>query len=259
MLFRTNHSIFVVAHPDDVELFAFRSLVNAIKLKHKITIIILTAGDDGKGNQCGSDNSYWKLRVNGQKNALKFLLHRIADTPITEKHFDTDTWHTSLNNLSIYNLKLPDQRHHGQFKNENQLTLIERNQIDFISTIDNLKKYTKSDVIKKIREIITIDSGIFQEKHLHITSLSTQNSNDHTDHRAASKLAIDATKNLIKHQNIHEHQTYNNIKENINMSTEEQFLHAAVWGIYNSKIQSEYPELSGRLQTVYIGKEYIIK
>ena len=254
MFFAKNHSVFVVAHPDDIELFMFKSLYKAIKERDKITILVLTTGDDQKGYQNNIPDAYWRLRVNGQIKALKFLTHRIHGIIKNEEHSESDLIRSNFNGISIINLMLPDDLTSTKNTHTTKLAELYSNKIDHIKTIHKVKNYTKPQLISKLSELIHEKNNFSKNTYLHITSLS--NKDDHQDHGVASNLALEASKNIILKENTIFYQTYKNKDEAINFSTEEIILHSAVWGIYNSQIQSTYPDLSGRLQLPYLGKQY---
>lgn len=250
-----NTHYFMVAHPDDVELFMFKGLLDALRNGEKVVLMVLTAGDDGQGYQPDEgEKAYWFLRNLGHQRAIEFLAHRINGEINFKSRSKSPNYH-HINNIYLYNFLIPDQ----YVNQKNQLTFLSElfaGGRKNITTIDEKITYTKRNLFEAILELCKKHKSYF-ENFLHITDETADLSVDHIDHRVVSLLGIDVFKQMnIPEENFIRYQTYQNYKKPINLSEQETHLHAAVWGIYNSFLLERYQNLSGPLQINYLGKQY---
>lgn len=253
-LANTTH-FFVVAHPDDIELFMFNELVAAIQNNHRIILVVVTAGDDGKGYQNGAVDAYWALRNLGHQKAIQYLIDRLKGAA-PEKIIDKFGHEVlQVNNVYMYNLMLPDQLNK---MGNTILSSFDAGEFDFVYSINQKIKYAKNDLNQLLVDIFNAHKDIFGKTFLHITDENMDVKNDHVDHQIVSKWAIKAFANINgKSDAIYRYQTYLNYQAPINLDYPITFLHAAIWAIYNNYILQGYPELSGRRQLPYIGKQYL--
>lgn len=249
---------FVVAHPDDVELFMFRSLIEVLRKSENVVLITMTAGDDGKGYQEGKANAYWALRNLGHERALKYLIDRIQGG-VNEVHKENFGLRCCVaNDVCIYNMMLPDQLL-GKKPGETCLSALDSGQINALNSLDKLQAYSRLEVIQLLRAIFKKHASYFGKCFLHITSEDLPIEKDHLDHKVVSRWAKEAFSSVESEKNsIVRYQTYMNYESPVNMDYEMNLFHAAIWGIYNSYILESYPDLSGRRQLPYIGKQYML-
>lgn len=249
-----NVNFFVVAHPDDIELFMAQALIDSIRTKTKTILIVTTAGDDGKGYQEGSTSCYWYLRSLGHEKATMFLVNQLQAGigKLTSR-----TPAAQFNNVYLYNLMLPDKalpKLSGRPRTV--LSCLEDGTLPSVKTIDGKRGFTRQHLVTELFRLYKKHTSIFETPSIHVTDEGSDLETDHADHHATTRLALESFALLNKRKSrILRYQTYLNEGIEATLTREETLLHAAVWGIYNSHILQHYPGLSGRMQTKYLGKQ----
>ncbi len=249
-------NFFVVAHPDDIELFMARSLMSSIREKKETVLIVLTAGDDGKGYQGARESSYWYIRNHGHERAIMFLVNHLHMGIQTKKIRSPSA---RFNNVYLYNLMLPDrplQKLNGTPRSA--LSELESGAVDNLHTIDQKLTLTRNQLVQRIFLLFKKHTGLLRIPNLHVTNEGSDLASDHVDHHVTTRLAIESFLLVRKRQSrISRYQTYLNENVDPNFSMAETLLHAAIWGIYNACILPHYPALSGRMQTKWLGKQVL--
>src|SRR5690606_20869309 len=114
----TTH-IFIGAHPDDIELFSAQQLINSISkdTTNKKVLIVLTAGDAGRGNRepIRGGTPYRLARQQAHYDAISFLNKN--NSPLSEgkiKLHNRILYKQQLGDyIVMYNLNLPDGKVNG--------------------------------------------------------------------------------------------------------------------------------------------------
>lgn len=249
-------NFFVVAHPDDIELFMARSLMSSIREKKETVLVVLTAGDDGKGYQGASESSYWYARNHGHERAVMFLVNNLHNGIKIKK---TQPPSARFNNVYLYNLMLPDrplQKLNGTPRTA--LSDLESGAVATLNTIDQKFTFTRNQLVQRIFLLFKKHTGLLRIPNLHVTNEGSELASDHLDHHVTTRLAIESFSRVRKrHSRISRYQTYLNEHVDPNFSRAETLLHAATWGIYNACILPHFPALSGRMQTKWLGKQVL--
>lgn len=214
-------SFFIVAHPDDWQLFMGSDAYNTIQeftpgkeefAKRKAVFIYITAGnlhddDDRKSCMCidpqnpnGPHIPYWKVREVGANNSIHLAACRFgskggAPAPYAEPRVDIINGHQVINyhykNTSSYFLRIKA----GNFR------LWDSNPQMSIGTVDSLSTYIDyPDVANTLYYIYKKEMGIdvpAKNPSFHFPDWdTTYNPGDHPDHYLSGKAAAQAAKML---------------------------------------------------------------
>jgi hypothetical protein len=192
-------SVFVVAHPDDWQLFMNPAAFHAMNDKRgKAVFVHVTAGDAGKGLG-GGLTPYYLAREEGALRSIRFMANAVdskaalgADTrpEVVDRAGHQIARHTYAN-AAAYFLRLHDGYivKDGEFI-EHPLALehLRSGASPEVKAIDDSARYAGwSDVVATLRAIIASERAPGAALDLHIAELNEQrNPGDHIDHRAVA-------------------------------------------------------------------------
>ena len=167
-------SVFLVAHPDDWQLFMGDVAVRHLARADRALFIIVSAGDAGRSA------SYWRARESGALASMRAAL-ALADQPVT--HATTKF------------LRLPDGKPDGvgfSATGFQSLQRLEQRMVPHLLSIDSTTRYANvREVIQALRTIVQREQRLGMYVHLHTHDPDRQhNPGDHADHRSVGRLAL---------------------------------------------------------------------
>ncbi len=196
---------FVVAHPDDWQLFMGDVAAQAMRGEGGTTFIYLTAGDAGRAA------SYWEAREQGALASVAFALGiappdvkggaggaqfpvECAETPFA----DYSVRQCKIGPIASYFLRLPDGNLNGEgfaATGARSLMQLEAGATTSLARVDlngSLKAWP--GVVAVVRAILRLEAGASRaaghQVRLHASDPDTAfNPRDHADHRATGRLA----------------------------------------------------------------------
>ena len=200
-------SFFVVAHPDDWQLFMGDVAVDRLSSENPVVFVYLTSG--------GADRSpqYWRVREIGSYASVaaaedldqtaRSLVDRTplscAEVLVVGHRIHRCQYKESTS----YHLRLPDGNADGSgfAPTQNQsLEKLKMGQIHDIEAVDGSAVYSDwSDLRDTVRQILVHEAAINHrdgfEVHTHDPD-AVKNPNDHSDHMAVGLLVLDAAHGL---------------------------------------------------------------
>jgi LmbE family N-acetylglucosaminyl deacetylase len=193
-------SFYVVAHPDDMELFMSASAIAdfASRPEEKKVFVVMTAGDGGKGINGGLNGlPLWRARQDGHENAVMFL------QSLTGSHSGKlvrgraqlgarALQRTSFgDNAIMYSLLLPDGNLNGAgFPGTGNQSLAQllSGKIASMRAIDG-SAYSKADLVDLLSHLISYEAPADPVIWVNIQDPDPiRNPGDHSDHYATGQL-----------------------------------------------------------------------
>ncbi len=196
---------FVVAHPDDWQLFMGDVAAQAIRGRGRTTFIYLTAGDAGRAAD------YWGAREQGALASLAFGLgvappdaageagrSRFTVACVDVAFAGYPVRRCGLGAIASYFLRLPDGNLEGQgFEAtfNRSLMKLESAEVPALARVDGTGSLaTWGNVLEVVRAILRVEIDAIGDSehrvHLHASDPATDfNPRDHADHRATGRLA----------------------------------------------------------------------
>ena len=192
-------SVFVVAHPDDWQLFMNPAAFHAMNDKlGKAVFVHVTGGDAGKGLG-GEPTPYYLAREEGALRSIRFMANAVdskaalgADTraEVVDRAGHQIARHTYANSVAYF-LRL----HDGFIVKDSEfiehplaLQRLRSGASAEVKAIDDSARYSGwSDVVATLRAIVASELAPGAALNLHIAELNEKrNPGDHNDHRAVA-------------------------------------------------------------------------
>jgi LmbE family N-acetylglucosaminyl deacetylase len=167
-------SVFIVAHPDDWQLFMGDVAVRHLARDDRALFLVVSAGDAGR------PANYWQARESGAVASMRAAL-ALTDKPTSRA-------------VTRF-LRVPDGKPDGAgfaATGFQSLQKLERHLLPQLVTIDGATRYTDvTDIMRELRAIIRreTDLGLYVHIHTHDPDLR-YNPGDHADHRSVGRLAL---------------------------------------------------------------------
>ena len=167
-------SVFIVAHPDDWQLFMGDVAVRHLARDDRALFIVVSAGDAGR------PANYWQARESGAVASMRAAL-ALTDKPASRT-------------VTRF-LRLPDGKPDGvgfAATGFQSLQKFERHLLPQLVSIDGATRYTDvTDIMRELRAIIRreTDLGLYIHVHTHDPDLP-HNPGDHADHRSVGRIAL---------------------------------------------------------------------
>ena len=192
-------SVFVVAHPDDWQLFMNPDAFHAMDEPHEKAVFVhVSAGDAGKGVG-GEPTPYYLAREEGALRAIRFMANAAnataalgADTrPETVERAGHEVARHRYANSVTYFLRIHDGNIvNGNDYQEHPLSLqrLRSGASAGTKAIDDSARYAGwSDFVATLEAVVVSEMLPGAELHLHIAELDeNRNPGDHPDHRAVA-------------------------------------------------------------------------
>lgn len=263
-------AFYIVAHPDDIELFMARNAWTDISYPEAKTVfIVFTAGDAGFGTgDSGTGGSYYLAREMGHIRAIRFWSGLnglpVPDTNSDEVSISGKTLiRKSINNkIVIYNLHLPDGNSQGTgyaSTGNQSLSLLRSGKIAEIRSIDDDLSLSYREIKDLIRNIIKYEAHHIPTVWVHILDEDNNfNPSDHSDHTATAATVVDALSELpYSCINIVRYAAYVNAKMPSNLSSSDVFIHRETWKALNALlVDNGQANRWNFSHDVWLGKQY---
>ncbi len=245
LIFAQNQtSVYIVAHPDDWQLFMGNDAYNDIQDTSNKVIFIITTSGDASYNDPKPNLRFARSRERGVLNSVRFCadMKTVVDSGCRTKRV-TINHHQLLcypyKHVKTYFMRLPDGCYSAGYLGQS-LEYLHDEKISRITSIDSAETYEGwQDVVQTIRAIITTET-----KDQNNVSVNYQdhdrdyNTGDHPDHLftglAASQAA--AAIPMIKHRG---YMDYRLAKQPINLSSEEIAIKAGIFALADFGITEE--------------------
>lgn len=252
-------SFFIVAHPDDIELFMGREARHRItdSPKQKKVFVVLTAGDANRKNKkkIFRKITWWEAREKAHTQAISSWNNH--QDPIIETEVKINTRKISKTTIGtaiiLYNLRLTDAD-----KNTSLDDLLHKKSSSIFDLVYN-QAYTLIDIQQTLLEIIYKESKDTEEASFHIMDESyDRNPNDHKDHKATSLLFREIyTKIDLPKKSLNGYLTYHINTKPINLEGEDKLKSFETWEIMANELDSNgYKRNDDKHHMQWVGKEY---
>lgn len=194
-----NLSFYIVAHPDDWQLFmgvnAFDDIMASSQHSDQKVVLIYTTAGDSKCNTDSINITYYTARQNAANHSVEFCAN-ICGKPaksvssVVNIHGITNhnIMRSRCKNVISYFLRLPD----GCFESSRQsLTRFAARSIPTLSAVDSSTTYvSQQDLVKTIETIIAAESDSAASITINTSDWdNTTNPKDHPDHFETGKIA----------------------------------------------------------------------
>ncbi|HTN17175.1 MAG TPA: T9SS type A sorting domain-containing protein [Chitinophagaceae bacterium] len=239
---------YVVAHPDDWQLFMGIEAYHDIQdTSNKVVFIITTSGDATFTNP--SVNMKFALaRENGVLNSVRFCsdMKSELDSSCRVKRGainDHRILHYPYKNVITYFLRLPDGCLSAGYKGQS-LEYLYQHRIDELQSIDGQETYSDwDDLVQTTRAIIQKELGGQTWSAINFQDFDERyNPRDHPDHRYSGKIALEASA-YFPYMNRVAYVDYDVAKRAINLSPEDISIKAGIFALADFGI-TEYRERS---------------
>ncbi|MBP6217192.1 MAG: PIG-L family deacetylase [Oligoflexales bacterium] len=184
--------VFVVAHPDDWQLFmgevAYDLIVDD---KSRVLLVMLDAGDAGR------PEAYWFAREQASLASVRSLHKLDIFRPSEEEDSGVllagkgDVPHVKLRRTSSYFYRLPDGSPTGQgFEAYGRQSLYKlwKGKIDAIQSVDGKNRYSLSDLEGSLRELVEQDAEPSTKLVFHLMDSGPEDDLAHSDHFVSQEL-----------------------------------------------------------------------
>jgi LmbE family N-acetylglucosaminyl deacetylase len=262
-------SVFVVAHPDDWQLFMNPAAFHAVSApRGKAVFVHVSAGDAGKG-MGGEPTPYYLAREEGALRAIRFLANAAnanaalgADTrpEAVERAGHRIARHTYANAVAYF-MRI----HDGNIVNGNDYQphplAMERLRTGASAetrAIDDSARYAGwSDLVATLREVITSELMPGVALNLHIAELDEKlNPGDHPDHRAVA-FAMEEVVDALPCARVVRHQEYATQNRRPNVAGADYMIDAGTWAATASGLSDLHAGSTWEPgHNAWVGREY---
>ncbi|WP_171264767.1 PIG-L family deacetylase [Acinetobacter sp. ANC 4558] len=254
-----HNSFFIVAHPDDIELFMGREARHQIleQPENKKIFIVLSAGDANRKNRkkIFREITWWKAREQAHTLAISYwnknrnLAH---ESEITVNHRKM-TKITLGASIILYNFRLTDAD-----KTTSLNDLIHQNSQE-IYDLAHHQAYRKQDIQTSLLELIEYENIGAQSAAFYIMDESyDRNPGDHKDHKATSEIFKEIyTQISVQDKSLHGYLTYFIQEKVINLEGEDKHVSFETWRIIADELERNgYKRNDDPHHMQWVGKEY---
>ena len=234
-------SVFVVAHPDDWQLFMNPDAFHAMNEPHEKAVFVhVTAGDAGRGVG-GEPTPYYLAREEGALRAIRFMANAADATAAlgadmkpeaVERAGHKVARHTYAN-AAAYFLRLHDGKIvNGDDSQEHPLALdrLRTGASAEAKAIDDSARYAGwSDFVATLEAIIASELAPGTALNLHLAELDERrNPGDHPDHRAVA-FAMEEVAARLPCARVSRHQEYATRDRRPNVTGLDYMIDAGTW------------------------------
>jgi hypothetical protein len=234
-------SVFVVAHPDDWQLFMNPDAFHAMNEPHEKAVFIhVSAGDAGRG-ATGEPTPYYLAREEGALRAIRFMANAAnasaalgADTrPESVERAGHRVARHSYANAVAYFLRVHDGNIvNGDDYQEHPLSLqrLRSGASAETKAIDDSARYAGwSDLVATLEAVIAGERVSGTALNLHIAELDEGlNPGDHPDHRAVA-FAMEEVAARLPCARVSRHQEYATRDRKPNVTGEDYMIDVGTW------------------------------
>lgn len=254
-----NSSFFIVAHPDDIELFMGREARHQIleQPENKKVLIVLSAGDANRKNKkkVFREITWWKAREQAHTLAISYWnkdRHPAIETEVTINHRKV-TKITLGSSIVLYNFRLTDADKLTSLDDLNN----ESSQV--IYDLAHHQAYSKQDIQASLLEIIEQENIGAQHSSFYIMDESyDRNPGDHKDHKATSEIFREIYPDItIQNKTLTGYLTYFIQEKMVNLEGEDKHASFETWRIIADELdRNGYKRNDDPHHMQWVGKEY---
>jgi LmbE family N-acetylglucosaminyl deacetylase len=229
-------SVYVVAHPDDWQLFMGTQAYDDMQDTGNKVVIIYTTSGDATFKAANANLSFANAREKGVLNSIRFCsdVKSKVDSNCRTKVVvmrDHDVLHYSYKNVENYFLRLPDGCFSTGYRGQS-LEYLYKGKINFISAIDESASYDSwQDLVDMMVYIIGRETNDSTAITMHIQEPEEKLSpGDHPDHRFSGIAALNAA-DSFSNVTVIAYVGYDVAKRPINLKPEEIALKAGIFAV----------------------------
>lgn len=259
-------SVYVVAHPDDWQLFMNPNAYQSIKgTNEKVIFLHLTAGDAGDG----TSNNYYLAREEGSLRAIRFMSNTFTNNGAPGSNMNQtivtvngqQLLKFSYRNIVAYFLRLPDGNYYGDgypLTNNKSLQKIFTGSVPNISAIDGTATYSSlANLEATLQAIVTSEMIPSSNVTFNVADNDAGvNPDDHSDHIYASLIMQDVANN-IGGVNLNLYSEYDTAIRAQNVFSNDYMISVGTWAATASGLSDKsYFSTWDNDHNVWIGKQY---
>lgn len=262
-------SVFVVAHPDDWQLFMNPAAFHAMNEPHEKAVFVhVTAGDAGKGLG-GEPTPYYQAREEGAMRSIRFMANAL-DAPAghgadskpehVERAGHKILRHTYAN-TAAYFLRLHDGfivKDQEFIEHPLSLQRLRAGASTEVKAIDDSARYSGwNDVVKTLEAVITSELAPGMALSLHIAELDEKlNPGDHNDHRAVA-FAMEEIATLMPCARVTRHQEYATKDRRLNVKGTDYMIDVGTWAATASGLSDLHARATWEPEhNAWVGRDY---
>ena len=262
-------SVFVVAHPDDWQLFMNPAAFHAMNEPHEKAVFVhVSAGDAGRG-ATGEPVPYYLAREEGALRAIRFMANAVdataalgADTkpaPV-ERAGHQVARHTYANAIAYF-LRVHDGNIvNGSESVEHPLSLrrLRSGATAETKAVDDSARYAGwSDFVATLEAIVTTERAPGAALNLHIAELDERrNPGDHHDHRAVA-FAMEEVAMRLPCARVSRHQEYATRDRRPNVTGIDYLVDAGTWAATASGLSDNHAGSTWEPgHNAWVGRDY---
>lgn len=252
-------SFFIVAHPDDIELFMGREARHQIleQPETKKIFIVLSAGDANRKNKkkIFREITWWKAREQAHTLAISFW-NKDRDPAIESEIMVNQRKITKItlgSAITLYNFRLTDAD-----KITSLDDLLQQNS-QAIYDLAHHQAYSKQDIQHALLELIEQENIGAQSSTFYIMDESyDRNPGDHKDHKATSEMFREVYPQIsIQDKSLHGYLTYFIKDKVVNLEGEDKEVSFKTWEIIADELERNgYKRNDDPHHMQWVGKEY---
>ena len=262
-------SVFVVAHPDDWQLFMNPDAFHAMNQPHEKAVFVhVSAGDAGKGTG-GEPTPYYLAREEGAMRAIRFLANAVDATaalgadskPVAVDRAGHKVARHTYANAVAYFLRI----HDGKIVNGNDavehplaLDRLRTGASTETRAIDGSARYAGwSDFVATLQAIVTSELAPGTALNLHIAELDEKrNPGDHPDHRAVA-FAMEEVAARLPCARVSRHQEYATRDRKVNVTGVDYLVDAGTWAATASGLSDNHAGSTWEPgHNAWVGRDY---
>jgi LmbE family N-acetylglucosaminyl deacetylase len=262
-------SVFVVAHPDDWQLFMNPAAFHAMNEPHEKAVFVhVSAGDAGRG-VTGEPTPYYLAREEGALRAIRFMANAVNATAALGTDTKPETVERSGHkvarhvyaNAVAYFLRI----HDGNIVNGNEfeehplsLQRLRSGASAETKAIDGSTRYEGwSDFVATLDAVIASELAPGAALNLHIAELDERrNPGDHHDHRAVA-FAMEEVAGRLPCARVSRHQEYATRERRPNVTGENYLIDVGTWAATASGLSDSHAGSTWEPEhNAWLGRDY---
>jgi LmbE family N-acetylglucosaminyl deacetylase len=262
-------SVFVVAHPDDWQLFMNPAAFQAMNEPHEKAVFVhVSAGDAGKVLG-GEPTPYYLAREEGALRAIRFLVNAANATaalgadskPEAVDRAGHKVARHGYANAVAYFLRIHDGNIvTGNEYQEHPLSLqrLRAGMAPGTKAIDDSAHYAGwADLVATLESVVTSELAPGTELNLHIAELDEElNPGDHPDHRAVA-FAMEEVANRLPCARVIRHQEYATRDHRVNVTGVDYMIDVGTWAATASGLSDLHAGSTWEPgHNVWLGRDY---
>jgi LmbE family N-acetylglucosaminyl deacetylase len=262
-------SVFVVAHPDDWQLFMNPAAFHAMNgLHEKAVFVHVSAGDAGRGVG-GEPTPYYLAREDGALRAIRFMANAVNATAAlgtdtkpeaVERAGHKVASHTYANAVAYFMRVHDGNIVNGNDFQEHPLSLqrLRSGASAETKAIDDSARYAGwSDFVATLDAVIASELAPGAALNLHIAELDEgRNPGDHPDHRAVA-FAMEEIAARLPCARVNRHQEYATRDRRPNVTGEDYLIDVGTWAATASGLSDSHAGSTWESgHNVWLGRDY---